>query len=111
MSEQWIIKKFCKYCDEEDEDCECEPHHIQAMKECGFGSYAAAEEAFEWEGYESDLKDWAYEIVNDTSDLSDLPSFVERHIDWHGVAQDLLNDYYTIEDEHTKGYIYLYRAV
>jgi hypothetical protein len=110
MSEQWITKKFCKHCEEEGEDCDCEPHHIQAMQEIGFGSYADAEEAFEWEGHVRDQNKWAYEFVESCWDLSYLPSVLTAHIDWRGVADDMLMDYYEVRDKDNKDYIYLYRA-
>ena len=112
MSEQWISKKFCKHCEEEEEDCDCEPHHIQAMEDIGLSTYEEAEEAFEWEGDRSDLKDWAEEMCEDIyhAELEALPAFISNTIDWDWVAQQLLMDYYQIQDKDTEDYIYLYRV-
>ena len=109
---RWIHKKFCKHCEEEDDLCDCLDYHIQAMEEIGFSTYEDAEEAFEWEGYESDRKEWAQDMCGEIycTELGVLPAFIVNTIDWDWVAQQLLMDYYQIQDKDTEDYIYLYRV-
>lgn len=43
--------------------------------------------------YDSD-EDFAQELLEECGYLNDLPSFIECHIDWSGVARDLMMDYF-----------------
>jgi hypothetical protein len=110
MSEsQWITKKFCRYCEEEDDLCDCLQHHMDFMAEVGC-SYSQAEERFEWEGHESDLGEWASDMCYEVyPHLCDIPTFITIVINWAEVASVMVNDYYQIADRENKNYIYLYR--
>lgn len=49
--------------------------------------------------YDSDA-DFAQETLQDCGYLEDLPSFIECHIDWDGVARDLMMDYFEVNGHY-----------
>ena len=55
---------------------------------------------------EYDFEEYCEELVRDYGYLSDLPSFIDNHIDWSGIADDMRQDYSELEYQGTT---YLYR--
>ena len=69
---------------------------IEAFMDCGYDlEYAMEnwEEAYVWE-WDSD-GDFAKNLCEEMGDLRDIPSHISSHIDWEGVARDIMYDYHS----------------
>lgn len=59
------------------------------------------EEAQEnYQGQYDNDEDFAAELLEDCGYLNDLPSLVECHIDWQGVARDVMMDYFEVNGHY-----------
>ena len=60
----------------------------------------SAEEHFEeaYQGEWDSEEEFTMNLIEETTDLTDIPDFIRHHIDWEGVAQDLFIDDYWSEE-------------
>lgn len=61
-----------------------------------------AQERFAGE-FEND-EDFAYQTLESLGNLDNLPPFISCHIDWSGVARDLMMDYYSANGYYFQAY-------
>ena len=57
-----------------------------------------ADERYSGEFYNDE--EFAEALIEETEDLSGVPNFILYHIDWSGVARDLMHDYFEVSGHY-----------
>lgn len=88
----------------EDEEEQAELQALQALEE-------EAQASPDWQYgetliQESYWEDYVRELIEDTGDIpKDLPPYIEAHIDWEGIAEDVAMDYMMVNFDGEGYYI------